>query len=194
MSTVHASTLRRYDPVAVFLHWAIALLIIVMIPVGLTMEDWPIAWRFQAINLHKATGICILALSVFRLIWRLMNPAPALPDGMPGWQRWAAHLSHWLLYAFIILMPLSGWLMVSASAKYPIVFFGVGEAPFLPMPADAALTKFIGGLAHEVHEYFGFVAIALILVHLGAALKHHLVDRDAVLVRMLPRFLTQRGE
>jgi cytochrome b561 len=183
--------INRYDPVAVFLHWTIALLIVVMIVVGLTMEDYPMNIRFIAFNLHKATGITILGLSVFRLIWRFMNPPPALPPTMPAWEKAAAWLSHWALYGFIIIMPLSGWLMVSASAKYPIVFFGLGEAPFIPMPADAALTKQIGHSTDLIHYYLGLGAIALILVHAGAAMKHHFLDRDFVLVRMLPRVFTR---
>lgn len=181
---------HRYDPVAVFLHWTMALLIIGMLALGLTMEEiQPLSLRFDAINLHKSVGILLLGLSVFRLLWRFMNPPPALPPGMPGWQRFASHVSHWALYAFIIIMPLSGWLMISASAKYPIVFFFLGEAPFIPMPADKALAGQIGNLSHEVHEYLGYGAMALIAVHVGAALKHHLFQRDTVLTRMLPRFL-----
>lgn len=180
----------RYDPVAVFLHWTMALLIITMLIIGLIMEDvQPLSLRFLVINLHKATGITILALSVFRLVWRFMNPPPSLPATMPLWERLAAHASHWALYTFIIVMPLSGWLMVSASAKYPIVFFGLGEAPFIPMPADAALAKSIGGLSRTTHEWLGYGAIALIVVHVAAALKHHFINRDFVLLRMLPRFL-----
>lgn len=183
---------KRYDPIAVLLHWTMALLIIGMIVVGLVMGDvQPMSLRFTLINLHKALGITILALSVFRLVWRFLNPPPALPAGMPAWERLAAHFSHWALYAFIILMPLSGWLMTSASAKYPIVFFGLGEAPFIPMPADAALTKSIGSISGGVHDYLWIGGAALIAVHLGAALKHHFIDRDTVLTRMLPRFLTR---
>lgn len=183
----------RYDPVAVFLHWTIGLSIIGLIALGLTMGDLPQSWRFSAINFHKSLGIVILFCSVFRLIWRFLNPPPALPAGMKPWERIAAHLTHWALYAVILIMPLSGWLMTSASAKYPIMFFGITEAPFLPMPADEALTKAIGGLSHETHELLGFGAIALILLHFGAALKHHFINRDTVLSRMLPRFLTARG-
>lgn len=184
--TTPAPAKLRYDPVAVFLHWVIALLIIAMLAVGLTMEDYPMSIRFTAFNLHKAIGICILALSVFRLIWRFLNPPPAMPATMARWERAAAWGAHWALYAVILIMPLSGWLMSSASAKYPIKFFGLGEAPFIPMPTDAALTKAIGNLSHETHELLGLGAIILILVHVGAALKHHFIRHDDVLRRMLP--------
>ena len=180
----------RYDPVAVFLHWTMGILIIVMLFVGLTMEDYPMSYRFTAFNLHKATGITLLGLSLLRLVWRFMNPPPPLPSGMSWWERVASYISHWALYAVIIIMPLSGWLMTSASAKYPIMFFGLGEAPFIPMPADAALTKAIGSLSHETHEWLGYGAIFLIVVHFAAALKHHIVNKDFVLLRMLPRVFT----
>lgn len=183
----------RYDPVAVFLHWTIGLAIIFMLALGLTMEDFPQSWRFVAINFHKALGITILAFSLFRVIWRFLNPPPPLPADMPGWERFAANLSHWALYAVILVMPLSGWLMTSASAKYPIIFFGLGEAPFIPMPADAGLTKLIGDISHETHELLGYGAIFLIALHFAAAMKHHLLDRDFVLLRMLPRVFTPKS-
>lgn len=183
----------RYDPVAVFLHWTMALLIIAMLIVGLTMEDYSQNIRFLAYNLHKATGITILGLSVFRLVWRFMNPPPALPARLKPWERVCAQLAHWGLYALMIGMPLSGWLMVSAKPKYPIVFFGLGEAPFIPMPADASLVKSIRGLSYEAHELLAYGAIALIILHASAALKHHFIGRDTVLVQMLPRFLTRRS-
>lgn len=184
--------LVRYDPVAVFLHWTMALAIIAMLFLGLTMENYqPMSLRFTAINFHKALGITILALSVFRLVWRLMNPPPPLPMHMKKWERAAAHAFHWMLYGFMIIMPLSGWLMVSAARKYPIIFFGAGEAPFIPMPADAALTQSIGGLSHETHELLGYGAIALILLHVVAAIKHHVINDDFVLRRMLPAIFTR---
>jgi cytochrome b561 len=182
----------RYDPVAVFLHWVIGLAIIFMLALGFTMEDYPQSWRFTAYNLHKALGITILGFSLFRLIWRFMNPPPPLPAHMKRWERVASYLSHWGLYAIIVVLPLSGWLMVSAKPKYPIAFFGLGEAPFIPMPTDAYLVKFIQDLSHETHELLPYGAVLLIVIHAGAALKHHFVDQDFVLMRMLPRFLTRR--
>ncbi len=185
------TTSHRYDPVAVTLHWLIAVLILVMLIVGFTMENYPMSLRFTAFNLHKATGIAILTLSVFRLIWRLLNPPPALPATMPFWEKAAAHLSHWALYAFIIAMPLTGWIMVSATPKYPIIFFWLGEAPFLPMP-KAIDTHATHEWFEGAHYYLALGGIALILVHILAALKHHFIDRDIVLIRMLPRFLTRK--
>ena len=184
---------QRYDSVAVFLHWAIGLLIIVMLGGGFFMENLPISVKFTVYNLHKSIGITIIGLSIFRLIWRLLNPPPALPDSLPSWQKMASHAAHWALYAFMIAMPLSGWLMVSALPKYPIMFFGLGEAPFLPMPEliDAKATN---GQLKEIHETLAIGGIALIVLHIGAALQHHFIHRDEILRRMLPRFIRPSSE
>lgn len=180
-------TSARYDPVAITLHWLIAVSIILMIPLGLFMEDFPISIKFTAYNLHKSIGLSVLGLSVFRLIWRLMNPPPALPAGMSRIERLLAQSAHWGLYFLMIAMPLTGWLMVSASAKYPTVFFGLGEVPFIPMPTGID-TKAAGELFYESHEWLAYGAIGLILAHLAAALKHHFIHRDDVLRRMLPQW------
>ncbi|MES2983984.1 MAG: cytochrome b [Pseudomonadota bacterium] len=178
----------RYDPVAVTLHWVIAISIITMIPLGFFMGDLPISVRFDAYAFHKSLGLTVLALSIFRFIWRLMNPPPALPDGMRGFERLAAKATHWLFYALILAMPLTGWLMVSASMKYPTVFFWLAEVPFLPMPGGID-TKATAHAFNQYHEWLAYGAIALIILHIGAALKHHFINRDSVLTRMLPLFL-----
>lgn len=182
----------RYDPVAVTLHWVTALTIIAMIPFGFFMGDLPITLKFSAYALHKSIGLTVLTLSIFRLVWRLLNPPPALPAGMKPYEVFAAKATHWLFYALIIAMPLTGWLMVSASQKYPTIFFWLGEVPFLPMP-EGIDKKETAHLFNEYHELLAFGAIALILLHVGAALKHHFVNRDTVLTRMLPRFMGGRN-
>ncbi len=178
----------RYDPIAVTLHWLIALLIIGMLALGFLMEDFPGSIRPLAYTLHKSTGITILALSLFRLVWRLLNPPPALPAAMPRHLKLAAKATHWLFYVLILAMPLSGWLMVSASQKYPTVFFWIGEVPFIPMPTgiDGKATAHMFG---DYHLWFAYSTLLLLALHLGAALKHHFVDRDTVLTRMLPRWV-----
>lgn len=178
----------RYDPVAVTLHWLIACAIIIMIALGLLMEDLPISIRFDAYAFHKSLGITVLALSIFRLIWRLLNPPPALPAGLKPYERVLAKATHWLFYFLMIAMPLTGWLMVSASAKYPTVFFWMGEVPFIPMPADLD-KKAAGELLSDMHAILAKGAIGLILLHIGAALKHHYILKDSVLLRMLPTAL-----
>jgi cytochrome b561 len=185
------SATPRYDPVAVTLHWLIALAIIVMIPLGFFMGDLPISIKFDAYIFHKSLGITVLTLSVLRLIWRFMNPPPALPAGMKPIEKLLAHTAHWLLYFLMIAMPLTGWLMVSASRKYPTVFFWFAEVPFIPMPVGID-GKATAEWFNETHELLAFGAIALISLHLFAALKHHFIYKDTTLTRMLPTWLKLR--
>ncbi|MFM9890704.1 MAG: cytochrome b [Rickettsiales bacterium] len=188
---MHASELTRYDSVAVTLHWTIALCIIFMIPFGFFMGDLPDSLRPTGYVLHKSIGITVLALSAFRLIWRFMNTPPALAATMPAAQALAAKAAHWVFYFLIIAMPLSGWLMVSASQKYPTVFFWLGEVPFIPMPAgiDAKATR---DQLKEIHELLAFGTLGLLVIHIGAALRHHYRLRDHTLRRMLPLWLQRK--
>jgi cytochrome b561 len=180
---------KRYGNVAVTLHWLIALAIIGMLILGKYMADLPNSdpSKFDLIQLHKSFGISILALSVLRLVWRLVNKVPPLPAQMPTWERYAAHASHFLLYVLMIGIPLSGWAMVSASPLgIPTIWFGQFEIPHLPGLQGLADQRATEDQLKEVHELLGNLMIALLLIHVGAALKHHLWDRDDVLTRMLP--------
>ena len=167
----------RYTRVAIGFHWTIAALIVVNLAIGL-LHDF--LKGVPLIPLHKSIGITVLVLSIARLAWRLAHPAPALPAGVPGWQRAASAATHWALYALMILMPLTGWWFVSAATKrYPLDWFGLFPVPFLPVSSGGPFNR-------EAHELLGWTMLALILLHVAAALKHHLVDRDTVLLRMLP--------
>lgn len=187
----NALTAKRYDPVAVTLHWVIAISIILMIALGLTMEDYPISIKFDAYIFHKSLGLTVLGLSIFRLIWRLLNPPPALPDSLSSRDKLVANAVHWVLYFLMIAMPLSGWLMVSASKKYPTVFFWLGEVPFIPLPEDMT-NKATAVMFGEYHYYLAIGAIVLVLGHAAAALQHHFIKKDGILLRMLPKFLQRR--
>jgi cytochrome b561 len=184
-----ANSERRYGAVAVTLHWLIALIIIGMLILGKYMADLPRddPSRFDLIQLHKSIGITVITLSVLRLLWRLVNRVPPLPEGMPAWERFAAHASHVLLYVLIIGLPLSGWALASASPLgIPTIWFGVIEIPHLPGLQGFADQHAVEQSFRDTHELLGDVMIGLVLIHVGAALKHHFWDRDSVLVRMLP--------
>lgn len=183
---------ERYNKVAVLLHWTIAILIIGMITVGLTMGDYPVKYKFLAYNLHKSFGITILALSLFRLYWRLTHRVPPLPGDMPAWEKLGAHLSHWGFYALMIGMPLSGWIMVSADAKFPTVFFSLFEVPQFPLPA-AYDTHATHERFETIHYWLAMGTLGLLALHVGAALKHHFINHDSVLRRMLPLWVQRRG-
>lgn len=175
----------RYGTVAMTLHWLIALAIIGMLTVGKYMVDLPNTGpnKFALYQLHKSFGITVLVLTLVRIGWRVVHPVPALPPGMPAWQRFGAHFSHYGLYALMLAIPLSGWAAVSASTLgIPTLLFGAVELPSLPIAPDRDTHEFFEG----AHELLGDLMIALLILHVVAALKHHFVDKDTVLRRMLP--------
>lgn len=174
----------RYSKVAIILHWLIALIIIGLIVFGLLMTNESVPNRFALYQWHKTFGITVLVLSVMRLVWRLSHRPPALPETLPRWQRTASHATHWIFYGLMIGMPFLGWAMVSASSlPVPTLLFGV-----IPLPdmlgvseSEALYERF-----RLLHEVGAKLFIALLFLHIGAALKHHFKDRDDVLRRMAP--------
>lgn len=170
----------RYGYVAQILHWAIVALLIVQIALAKIAEGLPLGLeKLATLARHKSVGITILGLAVVRLAWRLCNRPPPLP-AMPRWQAIAAHVNHWTLYALLFVMPVTGWLMSSAS-NYPVSWFGLAQLPDLVAPDPALKERF-----EAVHETLAKALIALALLHIAAALKHQFVDRNGLLHRMLP--------
>jgi len=175
----------RYTLLAMALHWALALAIVIMFVLGAYMADLPFSpWRLKLYNWHKWAGISFLLLSVLRLVWRLTHRPPALPvaitKAMPAWQNLAHHATHHLLYLLFFVVPLLGW-AYSSAAGFPIVWFGVIALPDF-VPADKALAELIKPL----HELSALALMALAALHVAAALKHQWIDRDGLLLRMLP--------
>jgi cytochrome b561 len=180
MGTAYSSAgPSRYTRVAIALHWTIALLIIVNLAIGLFHET-----LFRGgIPLHKSIGMLVLLLSIVRLIWRLTHRPPPLPASVKRWEKGLAHGVHWLLYALMILIPLSGWVFTSASPKrHPLEFFGLFPLPMFPIAQDKGVSHVVA----ERHEQLAWAMIALLVLHIGAALKHRFLDRDRTLDRMLP--------
>ncbi len=184
---------ERYTAVAIALHWLIALAIILQLASGLWMvdalqEQATQMLAFQVYQWHKSLGLTVLILSLLRLFWRLTHPAPALPPDMTPFERFAAKVTHVAFYLLMIGLPLTGWVVVSASKLgLPTLYWGLFEWPHLPMfgmaaEAKAALEESVG----QVHEFLAYSTIALLVLHVAAALKHHLVNHDDVLSRMLP--------
>lgn len=172
-------TTQRYSSIAIAFHWTIALLVIVNLIVGIGHEAVPAlrAWMPG----HKAIGITVLALTLARVAWRLIHRPPPLPAFTPAWERGVAHATHWTLYLLLILMPLTGWLMVSGpEGRRPFTWFGAFDIPYLPVGGTTA------GAGHEAHGVLGWLMLALVLLHIAAALRHHLILRDSILLRMLP--------
>jgi cytochrome b561 len=171
---------QRYTGVAIAFHWLLALMIIGSFSVGWYMSDLPMSpTRLKLINWHKWAGVTILALSALRLLWRLTHRPPAdLPA--PRWQRRVAHLTHGALYALFFLVPLAGW-AYSSAAGFPIVWFGV-----LPLPDFVSPDKPLADLMKERHAVLAWALGVLVVLHIAAALKHHVIDKDGLLDRMRP--------
>jgi cytochrome b561 len=170
-----------YTRTAVALHWLIALLIFAAFPVGLYMVDLALSpTKLKIYSYHKWIGVTIFMLAVARIGWRASHPVPALPDSVPRWQQSLAGATHVLLYLLIVAIPLSGWLMSSALG-FQTVYLGV-----LPLPDLLAKDKLLGEQLKFVHMFLNYTLAALVLMHVGAAVKHHLIDRDDILARMLP--------
>ncbi len=179
-----------YSRTAIALHWLITVLIIGNLVGGLLLEglfDAPDAATrqlgFTVVQLHKSIGLTIMLLSLWRLAIRLRAGFPPLPLHMTGTEKVLARFTHYGFYVLMIAIPLSGWVMVSASPfGFPTQWFGLFEWPHLPIAASKATSE----TASEAHELLAFAAIALILLHVAGALKHHFFDRDDILARMIP--------
>ena len=173
----------RYNAVARALHWSVALLVLFQYPLTIYMDEFVEPFseaQFQAVNLHKTVGVCVLLLVALRLVWRFVSPPPPLPAAMPAWEKAAAHAGHAALYFLLFAQPLVGLLHGFVSG-FPTVLFFSFTLPS-PLAADKALT----GLFGMLHFYFAWAFLALIAVHVAAALRHHFLLRDDVLSRMLP--------
>jgi len=194
------NTVQRYTKTAIVLHWLIGLLIIAMLALGLWMHElpkeapktatfdlfnWglytltmpePVSVRTFYFNLHKSIGITVMVLILLRFFWRLTHVAPAFPDTMKGWEKKLADLGHKALYLMMVVLPLSGFIM-SVYSKWGILWFGMPLVKGLDNPALRDFFK-------EVHEISAWVIIVLIVLHVAAALKHKVIDRDDVMKRM----------
>lgn len=181
MKTPLVNSRSQYGMVAQALHWLVAAGIA-------TQFVW--AWRideadsirteFALVNQHKSIGMTVLALVMLRLLWRAFNRPPPLPPGMSAWERYAAATAHWLLYALILLMPVSGWLYTSAAGFGP-EFFGLVEIPDLVGQSER-----LEDIFRRVHEWLAVCIVALVSIHVLAALRHQFVLKDGLIRRMLP--------
>ncbi|WP_296643244.1 cytochrome b [Thiobacillus sp. 65-1402] len=169
----------RYSTPAIVLHWLVALLIFVAFPLGVYMHELPLSpGKLKLYSYHKWIGITLLMLVALRVTWRLTHTPPPLPADMAAWQRRASQAVHGLLYLLMIAIPLSGWLMSSAKG-FPTVWFGV-----LPLPDLVEKNRELGDFLAGVHQALNFTLLALVIMHVGAALQHHFIERRPFLQRM----------
>lgn len=172
----------NYTKTAKILHWLMAILLFGLLALGFYMHDLPLSPdKLKLYSWHKWAGVTAFLLVAFRLSWRIAHRPPALPDSMPKIMQFAAHAGHLLLYALMIAIPLTGWLMSSAKG-FQTVYFGV-----LPIPDLLDKNKEVGDLLALVHKSLNLLFIAVLAGHIGAALKHHFIDKDDILTRMLPK-------
>ncbi|HSV68962.1 MAG TPA: cytochrome b [Methylibium sp.] len=175
----------RYTATAIALHWLLALAILGSMAVGAYMSELTLSpLKLKLYNWHKWAGITILLLSLLRLAWRLTHRPPPLPvrveASMPPWQLRAYHATHHLMYALFFIVPLMGW-AYSSMAGFPVVWFGV-----LPLPDFVPVDKEFAKLVKPVHGWLAYTLLALVVLHVSAALKHQFIDRDGLLLRMRP--------
>ena len=171
---------RHFTRTAIILHWVTALIIAGAFPVGLLMGDMPISpLRIKVFVWHKWAGITVLLLSSLRLMWRASHPAPPAPASMPGWQHRASQAVQWATYGLLFIVPLTGW-MYSSAAGYGVLYLNLIKLPDL-----VAKNKELADQLKDLHETLNWALFSLVALHAAAALKHHFIDRDTVLLRML---------
>jgi cytochrome b561 len=171
----------RYSTVSLVLHWLIAALVITQVLLITAHEatEGDISRTFTM--LHKSVGLSILVLTLGRIAWRVMNPAIPLPDHMKTWEKLLARVTHVGFYIALIVLPLTGWAASSAAGR-EILWFGLFEWPLLPVGGGRDVARDL----MDVHETVVKGVYVLLALHVAGALKHHFIDRDNVLHRMLP--------
>ena len=175
----------RYSIAAIILHWIMGIGFLLMLGSGLTFENWdnmPQNLKFNVIQWHKSLGVLLLCAVVLRLVLRFIIKPPSLPAKLSNFDKIAAKAGHWALYAAMIIMPVSGWIMVSSSSYgLPTIVFNWFEWPHIP---DLAGNREMRQLSGGTHEYTAYIFIGLIALHIAAVVKHYIVDRINLLPRM----------
>ena len=171
---------QSFSPLQRLLHWVMAACILAMLFIGVGMVSTVMPKYLPLVSIHESLGVSILVLALIRLVLRLYRGAPPLPADLPEPMKLAAHMSHYALYALMIGMPLLGWGMLSA-AEYPIILFGGVHLPSVLPQSDSLHT-----LLWDAHFYLAFAFLALVLMHVAAALFHALVRRDGVFETIAP--------
>ncbi len=175
-----SSSVPAYTVGARLLHWLVAALVLMMIPLGIiSANEWGGRWQQTLYDLHKSIGVVVLPLVVVRLAYRWRNPPLPLPADIAPLQQQAAHATHWALYALLVIQPVVGLIATSAYPA-PIPFFGLFELPHV-WPANRALSERL----FVLHQWLGIALAVAVAMHVGAALHHHLVRKDRVLMRMI---------
>lgn len=173
---------RRYSTVSILLHWTIFALVLANATVGGWMDEADGPEKLRYFMFHKSIGMTVAALTLVRIGWRIAHPWPAFPDNMAMWERVLARGTHIAFYLLLLAVPLLGWAAASAGGAPPVDWFGLVPAPNLPVPQSEALGDDLG----ETHKLLVKTVYLVLVLHVAGALKHHFLNRDLVLHRMLP--------
>lgn len=177
----YRNTILGYGSITKWLHWLIALFVICLLIIGFFMDDISsAATKHFVFNLHKLFGLTVLALMFLRITWTLGNIIPPLPTPVEGWERLLLNTVKILFYLSLILMPLSGWVMATASGKPPHLFSMYIAAPGIPVD------KHLADTAYSVHAFLAWTILVLLFLHISGAVKHQFINKDNLLRRMLP--------
>ena len=171
----------KYSSLSKLFHWIIAFVVIMMLIVGFLLDDIPDQFKGTAYMLHKSTGITLLFLMFIRFIWIHYTGKPALPSSMKPWEKFLSRIVQYGFYLLLLIMPLSGWIMSVAADRIP-TYFGLFKAPLPWINSNKSLSEFMA----DSHEIIAWIIIAFMTLHILGALKHHFIDKDNILRRMLP--------
>ncbi len=180
---------KKYHSVAMAFHWVIAIFVLFMLWYGHYVSDLPrgSVERLEGFQMHYSIGFVILTLTVLRIIWRIISPAPPMVATMAKWQVLLAKGTHLLFYVLLLGLPLAGWATASTSSlNLPIMFFDLFQVPWFPFVRDAENTRAVHELFEEIHKNLGWVMLGLFSLHVLAVFYHGLILKDGTLRRMLP--------
>lgn len=175
------NTSAEYGSIAKFFHWLTAFLIITLLCVGWLMDNAAPSLKGSVYNAHKLAGLLVLFLTVPRLLWALSGIKPTLPATLKPWEKIAERVIHTCLYLSLLLMPFFGWAMSTAAGHAPKLFTLSIAMPGIVQ--SKAIAHFFG----EYHAFFAWVIVVLVSIHVAAAIKHHVIDKDNVLRSMMPK-------
>jgi cytochrome b561 len=175
------NTQYQYGAIAIILHWVMAFIVIAMLILGLYMTRLPVSLqKLKMYGWHKEFGILVLGLVMIRVGWRLSNITPLLSTYVPAWEEFIARCTHWSFYLLMGALPITGW-VISSAAGLPVSFFGWFVLPNLVLPNEELRILF-----QNIHEWLAYALIALICLHVAAALKHQFINKNDIMRRMLP--------
>ncbi len=177
---MNKNIVTHYSSGSKLFHWVIAFIVITMLSVSFFLESVPEQYQSLAYAIHKSLGLTVLFLTVLRFFLIMYRGKPVLPPTVSMWDKVVSRIVQYSFYLFLIVMPICGWIMSVAANRVP-VYLGLIPMP-LPIEANKALAK----LMNQAHETIAWVLIVLVVLHVAGALKHHFIDKDNVLKRMLP--------